>query len=142
MPKAASWPRATAGQAGNAPGAEDLLEELSPGATLIADRAYDTNAIRALATDRSAWANIPPRLIRKDAFSFSGRVFRQGNIRPSAGCTRGASATEQRTGPHGENGAEHRTAFRGAKPHSAPADGHPSKPMPSPTHQTGGVKGA
>ncbi len=70
----------TAGQAGDAPAAEGLLADLAPGATLIADRAYDTNAIRAFAADRGAWANIPPRSIRKDAFSFSGWVYRQRNL--------------------------------------------------------------
>lgn len=62
----------TAGQAGDAPAAEGLLPELSPGATLVAHRACDTNAIRAFADRRGAWANIPPRSIRKDAFSFGG----------------------------------------------------------------------
>ena len=57
----------TPGQAGDAPVAATLLEDLAPGATLIADRAYDTNAIRELASERGAWANIPPRTIRKAA---------------------------------------------------------------------------
>ena len=70
----------TAGQAGDAPAAEDLLADLSPGATLIAERACDTNAIRAFAADRGAWANIPPRSIRQGARSFSGRVCRQRNL--------------------------------------------------------------
>ena len=42
-----------------------LLEDLAAGATLIGDRAYDTNAIRDLASERGVWANIPPRSIRK-----------------------------------------------------------------------------
>ena len=70
----------TARQAGDAPAAEGLLAMLAPGATLIADRAHDTNAIRDFAADRGAWANIPPRSIRKDSFSFSGRVYRQRNL--------------------------------------------------------------
>ena len=70
----------TAGQAGDAPAAETLLEELSSGATLIADRAYDTDAVRGFAAARGAWANIPPRSIRKQAFSFSGWVYRQRNL--------------------------------------------------------------
>ncbi len=48
----------TPGQAGDAPAAASLLEDLAPGATFIADRAYDTNAIRDLAAERGAWANI------------------------------------------------------------------------------------
>ena len=70
----------TPGQAHDAPVAEALLEDLADGATLIADRAYDTNAVRALAAERGAWANIPPRSIRKGSFSFSTWVYRQRNL--------------------------------------------------------------
>jgi transposase len=70
----------TPGQAGDAPVAATLLENLTPGTTLIADRAYDTNAIRELATERGAWANIPPRSIRKGSFAFSSWVYRQRNL--------------------------------------------------------------
>lgn len=70
----------TPGQAGDAPVAATLLESLAPGATLIADRAYDTNAIRDLAAERGAWANIPPRSIRKGSFAFSTWVYRQRNL--------------------------------------------------------------
>lgn len=49
----------TPGQAGDAPVAQALLADPRAGATLIADRAHDTDAIRALATERAAWANIP-----------------------------------------------------------------------------------
>ena len=70
----------TPGQAGDVPMAATLLDKLSPGATLIADRAYDTNAIRNLATERGAWANIPPRSIRKGSFAFSTWVYRQRNL--------------------------------------------------------------
>ena len=69
----------TPGQAGDAPAAEALIDRIDPGATLIADRAYDTNAIRAQAAERSVWANIPPRSIRKDSFAFCGWVYRQRN---------------------------------------------------------------
>ncbi len=69
----------THGQAGDAPVAPDLLTDLRAGATLIADRAYDTDAIRALATERGAWANIPPRVTRKGSFAFSRWVYRQRN---------------------------------------------------------------
>jgi transposase len=70
----------TPGEAGDAPVAATLLENLAPGTTLIADRAYDTNAIRDLAAERGAWANIPPRSIRKGCFSFSTWVYRQRNL--------------------------------------------------------------
>lgn len=57
-----------------------LLENLAPGATLIADRSYDTNAIRDLAAERGAWANLPLRIIRKGSFAFSTWVYRQRNL--------------------------------------------------------------
>lgn len=70
----------TAGQAGDAPACEQLLPLVARGAILIADRAYDTNAIRATMAERGAWANIPPRVIRKGSFPFSSWVYRQRNL--------------------------------------------------------------
>ena len=70
----------TPGQAGDAPVGTEFVADLAPGATLIADRAYDTNPIRDGAASRGVWANIPPRVIRKQAFSFSPWVYRQRNL--------------------------------------------------------------
>ncbi|WP_029032059.1 IS5 family transposase, partial [Salinarimonas rosea] len=70
----------TAGQAGDAPACEQLLPLVAKGAILVADRAYDTNAIRATMAERGAWANIPPRVIRKGSFPFSSWVYRQRNL--------------------------------------------------------------
>lgn len=70
----------TAGQAGDAPACEQFLPLVAKGAILIADRAYDTNAIRATVTERGAWANIPPRVIRKGSFPFSSWLYRQRNL--------------------------------------------------------------
>ncbi len=36
-----------------------LLSELHPQTMLLADRGYDADGIRALASDQGAWANIP-----------------------------------------------------------------------------------
>lgn len=55
----------TAGQANDAPAGEQLLPIVAKGAIVIADRAYDTNAIRTSLAERGAWANIPPRANRK-----------------------------------------------------------------------------
>src|ERR671911_83543 len=38
-----------------------LLCGLSPGALLLADRAYDADWIRSLASEQGAWVNIPPK---------------------------------------------------------------------------------
>jgi transposase len=70
----------SAGQAGDAPMATRLLDAVAPGATVIADRAYDTDGIRSFIASRNAWANIPPRLTRKDTFAFSRWVYRQRNL--------------------------------------------------------------
>jgi transposase len=70
----------TAGQTGDAPMANRLLEAVAPGATVIADKAYDTDGIRSFGAGRKAWANIPPRSIRKDTFAFSRWVYRQRNL--------------------------------------------------------------
>ena len=68
------------GQAGDAPVGTALVAELDEGATLIADRAYDTNPIRDAAAERKVWACIPPRVIRKGSFGFSPWVYRQRNL--------------------------------------------------------------
>lgn len=54
-----------------------MLPLVEPGAILIADRAYDTNAVRDGVAARGGWANIPPRVIREDGFAFSRWVHRQ-----------------------------------------------------------------
>jgi transposase len=70
----------TAGQNHDSTVAEQMLSDLKPGAILLADKAYDTNAIRALAENRKAWANIPAKRTRKDTFAFSSWVYRQRNL--------------------------------------------------------------
>ena len=70
----------TAGQAGDAPVATKLLDAVAPGAIVIADKAYDTDGIRSLIATRGAWANIPPRSMRKGTFAFSRWVYRQRNL--------------------------------------------------------------
>src|SRR5918997_1000182 len=50
----------TPGQAHDGSAAEELLADLKPGTTLLADKAYDSNAIREQALEQDVWANIPP----------------------------------------------------------------------------------
>lgn len=69
----------TPGQAGDAPVAQELMAGLAPGSTLLADRAYDTDTIRALAETRGAWANIPAKRTRKQPFAFSAWLYRHRN---------------------------------------------------------------
>ena len=64
--------RLTGGQVHDSQEAEALLEAMPEGATLLADKGYDSNAIREAAASKNAWANIPLRSNRKQRFAFSG----------------------------------------------------------------------
>ena len=71
----------TAGQTHDSRMAETMLKDTGKGAIILADRAYDTNALRALAKEKRAWANIPAERNRKETtFPFSGWVYRQRNL--------------------------------------------------------------
>ena len=70
----------TPGQAHDGAMAAVFLPDLKPGTILLADRAYDSDAIRAEAKARSIWANIPPKRNRKASISFSRWVYRQRNL--------------------------------------------------------------
>ncbi|TAU52491.1 IS5 family transposase [Rhizobium leguminosarum] len=70
----------TAGQTHDSRMAEPMLKDIGKGAIILADRAYDTNALRALAKEKRAWANIPAKRNRKETFPFSGWVYRQRNL--------------------------------------------------------------
>jgi transposase len=70
----------TAGQAADAPIAQRLLCDIPPGSIVLADKAYDTDAIRSLVKQRKCRANIPIKVNRKQSFSFSRWVYRQRNL--------------------------------------------------------------
>ena len=55
----------TPGQAHDGTAAEELLTNVKPGATMLADKAYDSNAIRDQAQEQDVWANIPSKSNRK-----------------------------------------------------------------------------
>ena len=48
-----------------------LLSRLRSGSMLLADRGYDADWIRAFATEKGAWANVPPRCNRREPICFS-----------------------------------------------------------------------
>ena len=50
------------------------------GTTLLADKAYDSNAICEQAQEQDVWANIPPKSNRKGSFVFSPFVYRYRNL--------------------------------------------------------------
>ena len=47
---------------------------------VLADRAYDANAIRELITQQGAWANIPAMPQRRDKPVFSRHLYKQRNL--------------------------------------------------------------
>ena len=54
----------TEGQAHDGRSACDMLEALAEGQILLADRAYDSDALRQSLDERGAWANIKPMAAR------------------------------------------------------------------------------
>ena len=70
----------SAGQAHDSQAAEALLGLLGEGDILLADKAYDSDALRTFAAERGAWANIPPKSNRKESFAFSRWLYRQRNL--------------------------------------------------------------
>jgi len=69
----------SAGQEHDSLLAGDLLTELRHDGMLLADRAYDSDAIRELARERGAWANIPPKRNRRNPICFSPHLYRDRN---------------------------------------------------------------
>jgi len=70
----------TEGQAHDGRSAGDMLEDLSQGQILLADRAYDADALRQSLKQRGAWANIKPMPNRKNIPAFSAWLYRQRNL--------------------------------------------------------------
>jgi transposase len=70
----------TAGQTHDSKMALPMLSVMREGTIILGDKAYDTNALRAQAKEKKAWANIPAKSNRKDSFSFSRWVYRQRNL--------------------------------------------------------------
>jgi len=70
----------TEGQAHDGRSAEDLLGTLRVGNILLADRAYDSDALRQTLADRGAWANIRPMPRRKNIPAFSPFLYRYRNL--------------------------------------------------------------
>lgn len=70
----------TAGQAHDGRSAADMLATLGEGDVLLADRAYDSDALRIEMAARGAWANIPPMPNRKRRPAFSAFLYRYRNL--------------------------------------------------------------
>jgi transposase len=68
------------GQAHDGKSAADMLTNIAAGQILLADRAYDSDALRAEMEKRGAWANIKPMPNRIRVPAFSAFLFRYRNL--------------------------------------------------------------
>jgi transposase len=70
----------TAGQAHDGKSAADMLGAIGPGQILLADRAYDSDALRRDLAARGAWANVKPMSRRINIPAFSPFLYRFRNL--------------------------------------------------------------
>jgi transposase len=68
------------GQAHDGRSAADMLAGLGPGQILMADRAYDSDALRQTMKAQGAWANIKPMPGRVKVPAFSPFLYRYRNL--------------------------------------------------------------
>jgi len=68
------------GQAHDGRSAADLLDSVGAEQILLADRAYDSDALRAAMAKRGAWANIKPMPNRVNVPAFSPWLYRYRNL--------------------------------------------------------------
>ena len=68
------------GQAHDGRSAQDMLGNLGLGQILLADRAYDSDALRAEMEKQGAWANIKPMPGRVRIPAFSAFLYRYRNL--------------------------------------------------------------
>jgi transposase len=68
------------GQAYDGHSAHLMLDSLTPGSVLLADRAYDADKLRAAVADKGAFANIPPMTQRVRRSAFSPFLYRYRNL--------------------------------------------------------------
>jgi transposase len=70
----------TEGQAHDGKSAADMLDTVIADQVLLADRAYDSDALRKALADRGAWANIRPMPNRINIPAFSPFLYRYRNL--------------------------------------------------------------
>ena len=70
----------TEGQAHDGRSAQGLFDHIAPGQILLADSAYDSDALRQFFCERGAWANIKPMSRRKTVPAFSPFLYRYRNL--------------------------------------------------------------
>ncbi len=69
----------TEGQAHDGRAACDMLGSLGAGNILLADAAYDSDALRQTLAERGAWANVKPMPRRRHVLAFSSFIYRYRN---------------------------------------------------------------
>jgi len=70
----------TEGQAHDGRSAADMLDDIGPDQTLLADRAYDSDALRQALASRGAWACVRPMPGRVNVPAFSPFLYRFRNL--------------------------------------------------------------
>jgi len=70
----------TEGQAHDGRSAADMLDGIGAGQILLADRAYDSDALRETLAARGAWANVKPMPRRVNIPAFSAFLYRYRNL--------------------------------------------------------------
>jgi transposase len=70
----------TEGQAHDGRSADDMLDSVGAGQTLLADRAYDSDALRETLEARGAKANVKPMPNRVNIPKFNKRLYRKRNL--------------------------------------------------------------
>jgi transposase len=70
----------TEGQAHDGRSAADMLGDFGPGQILLADRAYDSDALRTHLQEQGAWANVKPMPNRVNIPPFSPFLYRYRNL--------------------------------------------------------------
>lgn len=70
----------TEGQAHDGRSAQGMFDQIEAGQILLADRAYDSDALRQFFLERGAWANIKPMTNRKNVPAFSPFLYRYRNL--------------------------------------------------------------
>lgn len=70
----------TEGQAHDGRSAADMLAGIGDGQILLADRGYDSDALRHTLKERGAWANVKPMPNRKNIPAFSQFLYRHRNL--------------------------------------------------------------
>jgi transposase len=70
----------TEGQAHDGRSAQDMIDTVERGDVLLADRAYDSNALRQTLAARGARANVKPMPNRVTALRFNRRLYRKRNL--------------------------------------------------------------